>query len=240
VKPLSYIHDLANIGDPRDSPSYGIVEAAHYLRLPPTTLRSWVLGRRYPTREGPATFASVIDLPDRAVPLLSFFNLVEAHVLSAIRREHGVSLRKVRKAIRFLRDRFRSPHPLAERSFETDGIDLFIDHAGLLLSASGEGQIAMRQILRAHLRRIGWDSGGTAARLYLFTRKGEVIEPKVVVVDPRIAFGRPTLVGKGIPTSAIAERYKAGESIDSLARDYDCSREEIEEAIRCELRLEAA
>jgi uncharacterized protein (DUF433 family) len=50
----------------------------------------------------------------------------------------------------------------------------------------------------------------------------------------------PTLVGTEIPTAVVAERYKAGESIDELAGDYGRSRKEIEEVIRCELWLEAA
>jgi len=38
----------------------------------------------------------------------------------------------------------------------------------------------------------------------------------------------------------IAERYKAGESIDALAADYGRETGDIEEAIRCELRLAEA
>ena len=61
-----------------------------------------------------------------------------------------------------------------------------------------------------------------------------------VVIDPYVSFGRPVLVGTGIPTAVIAARYKAGESVDDLADDYGRSREEIEEAIRCERFREAA
>ena len=61
-----------------------------------------------------------------------------------------------------------------------------------------------------------------------------------MVIDPHISYGRPVLVGTGIPTAVVAERYKAGESIDELAEDYGRSRKEIEEANRCELCLEAA
>ena len=61
-----------------------------------------------------------------------------------------------------------------------------------------------------------------------------------MVIDPHVSFGRPVLVGTGIPTAVIAERYKAGESIDELAGDYGRGPSEIEEAIRCELWLEAA
>jgi uncharacterized protein (DUF433 family) len=39
----------------------------------------------------------------------------------------------------------------------------------------------------------------------------------------------------GIPTIVLAQRLKAGESIQDLAYDYKCDRLKIEEAIRCEL-----
>ncbi|MEE9256893.1 MAG: DUF433 domain-containing protein, partial [bacterium] len=65
-------------------------------------------------------------------------------------------------------------------------------------------------------------------------------EPKTVVIDPKVSFGRPVLVGTGIPTLVIAERCKAGESIEELAEDYRRSTSEIVEAIRCELQVEAA
>jgi uncharacterized protein (DUF433 family) len=60
------------------------------------------------------------------------------------------------------------------------------------------------------------------------------------VIDPRISFGCQILAGSGIPTAIVAERYKAGESIDELAEDYGRERLDIEEAIRCELDVEAA
>ncbi|MDK2408547.1 DUF433 domain-containing protein [Aphanizomenon sp. PH219] len=53
--------------------------------------------------------------------------------------------------------------------------------------------------------------------------------------DPRIAFGRLVIAETGIPTIVLAQRLKAGESIQDLACDYNCDRLKIEEAIRCEL-----
>jgi uncharacterized protein (DUF433 family) len=67
-----------------------------------------------------------------------------------------------------------------------------------------------------------------------------VLDLETVVIDPEVQFGRPVLVGTGIPTLVIADRYKAGESIAELARDYDRAEEEIQEAIRCELPLASA
>lgn len=222
---------------PRDIPVYSVVEAAHYLQIPNTTLRSWISGRRYPLQEDRSGFfPPVIALPNKRRSLLSFTNLVEAHVLDAIRREHGVKLKKVRTAIRYMKERMAVDHPLAYKSMVTDGCDLFVERYSKLINVSREGQLAMVEVLGAYLRRIDWDASGFAIRLYPFTRKRELEEPRTIVIDPEVSFGKPVLVGTGIPTATVAERYKAGESVDDLTNDYDLKRAEIEEAIRAELR----
>ncbi|MCG3134124.1 MAG: putative antitoxin VapB45 [Planctomycetes bacterium] len=231
------VEKYAAIEDARDVPAYGVAEAAAYLQIPPTTLRSWVVGRRYPVRGGSRRFEPLIRPAGRdRVLLLSFFNLVEAHVLDAIRHVYRIDVRAVRNAIDFLEKRFHSRHPLADRPFLTDGKDLFIKELGRLIAVSAAGQTAMRDVLEAHLRRIERDAEGVAAGLCLFTRGGPrtADSPRVVIVDPRVHFGRPVLAGTGIPTAVIAERFKAGESIEELVADYGRSAAEIQEALRCE------
>ena len=230
------------IDDIRAMPCYSFPEAAHYLRIPVTTLRSWVRGRKYPTSEGDQFFQPVIELPDDSQNLLSFINLVEIHVLDAIRRDHRISLHKVRTAIDFIKEELTSDHPLAYHKLETDGLDLFVEEYGQLINVSQAGQLVLWKLLQAHLQRIDRDSAGYALRLYPFTRKRlqHIEEPKAIVIDPRISFGRPVLAGTGIPTAIIAERYKAGEAIGALADDYGRPTLEIEEAIRCELYTRAA
>jgi len=229
-----------NYESPEAQSAYSITEASRYLSIPTATLRSWVVGRKYPTDSSIKFFSPLILLPHDARAGLSFVNLVEAHVLDAIRRHHQVPLSKIRDAIHYLQKHFSSKHPLAEQRFQTDGIDLFIDKFGKLINVTQSGQIALRELFKAHLHRVEHNANGAAVRLYPFTRKRDLSEPKVIVIDPHISYGRPVLVGTGIPTAIVAERYKAGESIDELAEDYGRSRNEIEEAIRCELWLEAA
>lgn len=230
--------------DIRTMPCYSVPEVAHYLGIPVATLRSWVRGRKYPTRGGDQFFQPVIELPDDSQHLLSFINLVEIHVLDAIRRDHRISLHKVRIAIDFIKEELKSDHPLAYHKLETDDLDLFVEEYGQLINVSQAGQLVLRNLLQAHLRRIDRDAAGCALRLYPFTRKHltqQLTEqPKAIVIDPHISFGRPVLAGTGIPTAIIAERYKAGEAIGALADDYDRPMLEIEEAIRCELYTRAA
>ncbi len=222
--------------DPREAPAYSLSEAANYIGIPTATLRSWVLGRDYPVTDGTRRFAPIIEIADRKRKRLSFTNLVEAHVLSALRREHAIQLPKVRKAIIYLRQQCPSPHPLADQQFETDSINLFIEKYGQLINITEEGQLAMRSVLQSFLKRIKRDAQGMPAKLYLFTRRGEIGEPLAVVVDPAVSFGRPVLEGTGIPTAILAERFKAGDSPEALADDYGRPKEEIEEAIRYELK----
>lgn len=219
-----------------DIPAYTVDEASHYLQIPEATLRSWTRGRQYPRTGGTGFFHPVIQLPEKRENRLSFTNLVEAHVLDAIRRDHGVQLQKVRNALRYMQQQLGMDHPLASQSMVTDGIDLFVERYATLINVSREGQLAMGDILKAYLRRVDWNPAGFAIRLYPFTRKRELDEPRVVVIDPEVSFGKPVLVGTGIPTATVAERYKAGESVDELAEDYDLRREQVEEAIRCELK----
>ena len=50
----------------------------------------------------------------------------------------------------------------------TDGKHLFVEAAGLkdVINASRHGQLAMRDLIGLHLRRVEWDKDGFVARLY--------------------------------------------------------------------------
>src|ERR1700681_1654144 len=113
--------------DPRLSPAYSMAEAAHYLRMPEGTLRSWVVGRWYPVAGQSKRSRPLIQLDDPQKQYLSFINLVEAHVLAAIRRRHGVKLPKVRTALEYVKRQFKVEHPLINQAFQTDGLDLFVE-----------------------------------------------------------------------------------------------------------------
>jgi len=61
-----------------------------------------------------------------------------------------------------------------------------------------------------------------------------------VAIDPRVAFGRPIVERRGIKTAMIAERFDVGESVRSIATDYDLEIPDVEEAIRYERWSEKA
>ncbi len=184
-----------------------------------------------------APFHPLIPIADPKNRLLSFRNLLELHVLSALRRTHRIEMPSVRRAIKYLKDRFRTDHPLLDRQMLTDGKDLFIEQYEHYINISRHGQMEMRQVLEIYLQRIEWDEAGSPIRLFPFTRGRFEQSPRLISIDPVVRFGKPCIAGTGIPSAIVAERYEAGDSISELAKDYGRSTFEIEEAVRYESRI---
>jgi uncharacterized protein (DUF433 family) len=216
--------------DPRDLPNYTLPEAARWLGLVENTLRVWLRGQDYTTKAGKRRAQPVVH-PAGTEPLgLSFWNLVECSVLATIRKQHEVSLQKVRRALAFVGKELGKQRPLIEQEFSTDGVGLFVEQYGKLIDASQQGQIAMREILQAGLTRIERDEAGLAARL--FPWRSDPHEPRVVAVDPRIAFGQPILASTRVPVEVVFDRFRAGDSIAHLATDYRVEPARIEDLVR--------
>jgi uncharacterized protein (DUF433 family) len=217
--------------DVPDRPAYPLAEAARYLRLPPATLRSWIAGRSYPKRTGKGFFAPLITLPDPDESILSFSNVVEAHVLRALRTKHGVSVRDVRKALDYAERQLNVRRLLLRPELCTSAGEMFLEQYGKLINLSSAGQLAMKKILEAYLARIEWDANEVPRRLFPIV--GEPLPPdgRTIAIDPRIAFGRPVVLRRGISTATIAGRIDAGESVAEVAKDYELEPAEIEQAV---------
>jgi uncharacterized protein (DUF433 family) len=230
--------------DQRQKPVYSIPEAAGYLRIPINTLYSWTLGR--PKRDG-GTYDPVLQHVDPHTNRLSFYDLVEAHILRAA-VEKDVPLQHLRKGLQFLREKHPlNPRPLLTYDFMTDGKYLLV--AGMLkpkskdrealVNASGYGQLVIRGVVEPALEKlltsldeyvalIGRDR--TKLPNTLFPRDGA----KVISITSGVFSGRPVIEGTRIATSVVAQRFQAGEDIKALAKDYRIPKEKIAAAIKYE------
>jgi uncharacterized protein (DUF433 family) len=218
--------------DRREIPAYAYSEAAHYLDLPPSTLRAWFAGQK--------SFRPVIRAADPKRIVLSFSNLVEAYVLAAIRRKHHIGLPTIRRGLRFLTEKLGSKRPLLEQQFATSGKQLYVE-LGQVINISRDGQIEMAELIRTYLERVDRDPKGVPIKLYPFMRAQPLREQaRTIVIDPLVSFGRPVIAGTGIPTAVLAEQFEAGDDVRDLAKEYGASEEAISDALRCEFRLKAA
>lgn len=219
------------VNDPRNQPAYSVTEAARYLKVASATLRAWVVGRPYPKADGVGHFRPLIHPPSRQPTNLSFWNLIEAHVLRSLRTEHGVSLKDVRQAISFAEKTLNVESLLRSKELRTQGGELLLERYGKLIELSASRQLAMRRLFHDHLARVEWDEWQFPIRLYPFISADVPTSERPIAIDPSIAFGRPIVVRTGVGTNTIAERIDAGEDITEVANDYGLSETEVEQAI---------
>jgi uncharacterized protein (DUF433 family) len=223
--------ELSEAGERRiDEPVYTPAAAARYLLLPVSTVRWWTLGN--------GVHPPVIHIADPNGHQLSFRNLVEAHVLSAVMRQDRsrVPIALVRGVVTLLEELFQSEHPLADPRMREEGRDFFAVRFGAVLNASQHGQAAIASVLEAYLGRVRRDARGRPLRLFIFSR-GRPDGPEHIMIDPLVKAGEPCITGTELSTSSVAERFRAGDSVTYLADTYRRSPAEIEEAIRYESEI---
>jgi len=232
---------------PRELPLYSVQEAATYLGVPSSTLRAWVRGQSYRVKSGRRRFRPLIT--PHASGLLTFNNFVEAYVLASLTRTFDVPLPSVRKALAAIGTR----RPLLDTVLHTDGMSIFIEHLEedhhaapvnpavdnvpdavprrrSLIDVSHGSQVAIREVLVDSLRRVDRDAAGSPMRVFPWLNRLD--ESQVVSVDPRRAFGRPTVAGTSVTVDVIAARYAGGDSRTSLRKDYALSDDQLDDVLR--------
>ena len=83
------------------------------------------------------------------------------------------------------------------------------------------------------------DENGNPLILVLVSRASADGPQGVLVIDPRLGFGRPVIDGTGIRTEVIIDRFRADERLESIANDFGRPPADIEEIVRVEMQLAA-
>jgi uncharacterized protein (DUF433 family) len=236
--------EMDRIEDQRLKPVYSIPEAAGYLKIPINTLYAWAIGR--PKRMG-GIYEPVLQFVDPNSKRLSFYDLVEAHLLRAA-VDKDIPILRIKRGLKYLREQHpNNLRPLLRYDFLTEGKYLLVGgmlgpkakDREALINASESGQLVMTPVIERELKPlldrfddyfklVGRDK--KKIPITLFPKDGG----KVISITSGIYSGRPVIEGTRIPTSVIAQRYAAGEDIPEIARDYRISKEKIEAAVKYE------
>jgi uncharacterized protein (DUF433 family) len=202
-------------------PNYQIAEAARYADVSTQTIVDW-------HKDGDRKTLSARE--KRAA--LSYLQLIEVAIVAALRKA-GVSLKKVKAAREYVAKNLKSEYPFAEYRFKTDGKSLFMDYQqvegakgrGKLLRPDRGGQLAWDAII-GRLGEFEYERKGIVVRWHLVGPRSPVL------IDPRVAFGAPTV--RGIPTWVVSGRWAAGEALDDIADDFSLTKPEIVHALKFE------
>ena len=88
-----------------------------------------------------------MSIADPSQHRLSFENMLELHVLAALRHVHGVRMRGGGggNALDYLQTKLRVARPLIDEQMLTDGKTIPVHRLDQLIDAGQEGQTSMRQ-----------------------------------------------------------------------------------------------
>lgn len=189
------------------------------------------MGQTYQRKRDTAFFVPVLRRPSPDDSRLSYHNLVEAHIVRALRTVHDVALDVIREAVAIAEEEHDIPRLLIDPRLKTTGGRLFLDTYAHLVELSRTQQFAMRVILAQYLERIEYDASNLPAQLYPFERLAQNVGNRTIVVDPFVSFGRPVIARVGVSTRAVAQRIDMGETVDDVLVDYGLDEVELEEAL---------
>jgi uncharacterized protein (DUF433 family) len=207
---------------------FTVFEAARYLGLPGSTLRTWI-----EPDDGPPLVSSF----DRRghQPRLSFIGFAEAFVIAAARRA-GVKPHRIREGVEAVRKSIGVDYALATHRLYVDKAELLVAPEGGIdtedpedLEVARTRQLQWTQAVKKQLRHISYGEDGVAASLTL-----PIFTTAQVIVDPHQAFGAPIISRTGTRVRDIVSLWRADEDLRDIAYDFDLTVEEVQDVIRAQ------
>jgi len=224
---------------------YSQAMASRLVGLEPSRVRRWLRGYEYnyaPKTSAPKGRRRPSPLVRRRGALgsqyASFVDLIDLLFVKKF-VEHGISVQRLRKALEEAVD-LTGDHHFAQRRFWTDGRKIFLQikdkPAEALLELLSGGQWVIAPIIKHVAHQIEFD-----AITGVSTRWFPLGKDKTVVVDPSVAFGAPTIAGRGVQTANVFDLYEGeGRNIGRVSAWLDLPSEAVHNAVEFEQILAAA
>jgi uncharacterized protein (DUF433 family) len=215
-----------------DRPLYTYAEADHLAGVSRGTARRWLAGYRYRDAASSLVWQPPVTPGRSAEGAASFLDLVEVAAIGGL-KEIGFSLPQIRNIVVHCQQLLNVPRPLTSLRFKTDGREMFVDRGDTLLEVGRrKGQEAWTDVLQPFLQNLDYNER-VVRRWWPFGHDGGVF------LDPDYAFGLPVIAGSGVRTEIILEQFRANESVASIARDFNVTTTQVEQALRFEVQRAA-
>lgn len=225
--------------DTLNTPAYSLAEASRLTGLSVWRVSSYLRGYKkiyeYGGREKKLTKPGVVEQSLSESTYASFLDLVDLLVIDELRKR-DFSLQFLRNALEEAKEILGTPH-FARSTFYTHSKEIILDlpKEGYMIKLLSGRQSAMPPIIESLSSKLEFEDlteFGFAKRFFPLGKD------QPIVVDPQISFGRPTLVGWGVPTDNIYDLY-LGESkqIEPVTKWFEIPSAEIQAAVQFEHSL---
>lgn len=209
---------------------YVMSQVDRLLDLGVGTSRRWIDGYERRGRQ----YEPLVRAETTGSDAVTWGEFVETRLIAEY-RSRGVAVVRMRPAIMALRREFETDYPLATaRPFlSEDGRDLVLriqDETVLSPSLRFVVRTNQNVMLSMEVQRFQQDAEYEETDE---VRRFRLFGTPNVVLDPEYGFGEPTVRGRRLRVSAIAEAIAAGEARDDIKATWDISDDIVDDALRC-------
>jgi uncharacterized protein (DUF433 family) len=167
--------------------------------------------------------------------LITFEDLVSMRVI-AVLRSLGVTWPKIHRAEQWMREKTGYRRPFAIERVWTETEDVFAEFPEGFIAASRRGQLAFVELFGQHLQPV---EDMTFVRLNGVRVAATWTPHENVMMNPRVQFGEPCVIGTRLRTRALWLMWNGGDSIDYLAKAFNLTVQIIKNSLEWEHRLRA-
>lgn len=217
------------IDDPRFAVAlYTVKEAAAHLRMPRTTLLSWV-GKDSLIHSLPKEHSRAASLP--------FIAMAEAQFYLQLRRE-GLSMQAIATGMRAVREEL-GDQMLVRGRLAHDSRDILMnlgDRPGAEeWTRARDRQGGLKGVIDRGLTPITWADDNLPQRVRLTAYEGAD-----VIIDPRFVFGQPMVKDSGVRVEDIVQLFLAGEPMQVVGDELGVPESVVESVVRVHVLSAAA
>lgn len=207
---------------------YSVQDVSRITRLSADKIRRWFKELSEKNYEGLASNQKS-DVENMRI---SFHGLIELVVIGTL-RDNGFTLANVLKAKADLQSKSKKIYPFATNNVNVNlkvipGKGIYFNFPEGLVKLDGTGQYNL-DFIYEFFANIEFDIDGIALRLFPLSHS------KLVVIDPKIGGGKPSITGKGIYVDMVQRAYSGKNSMESIMDQFDLDAEEINAALEYSL-----
>lgn len=216
-----------------DGALYSVPQVARILGVKHAKVRSWVEGYKH-SGASPILGPTLDRLPKG--PVLTFLDLIESAWVAHFLRL-GYSPQTIRKVISKLRERTEFAHPFASKKrFLADGKAIFeetVDEDGerRLLNLMNDNFTMKNVVLPSLFEQIFYVDDVAA-------QFKPMVQTPNVIIQPKVAHGRPAVKGEWVPTETLYNAYVAENGdMEGVADEFRIDVGKVREAVDFERAL---
>jgi uncharacterized protein (DUF433 family) len=220
-----------------DRPVYTFREVDRLLGLNQDTTRRWVDGYRRAGKH----YAPIVREESTGDRWVTWGEFTEVRLLSEYRDLDHIRIQKLRLVVGHLRAEFGHRYPLAyaQPFLVPEGREILMraqlaaDLNEDLFVVVRTGQLVVTPRVDRFVRAATFavDPFRPSSKQEIAVRFQADPRYPDVAIDPEQRSGRPTIVGRGVLVTTLAELVLAGDSAEDVASWYDLTRDQVEQAV---------